>query len=302
MIKIWLQAFRVRTLPLALAGTLLGSFLAWSKGFFILPVFIFSITTSLFLQILSNLANDYGDSVKGTDNEKRAGPERVTASGKVTKKGMKRMIVSLVFLSFISGTLLIFFGTTDKSYITRIIFFILGILAIIAALKYTLGKNPYGYIGFGDLFVFIFFGLISVAGTFYLHSKVLSYRIFLPSSAMGLLSAGVLNLNNLRDEKNDAVSGKRTLVVMIGSKMAKVYHVSLVLIAVILSIIYIVINYTSILQFLFLLVLPLLFANIKSVFKNSKPESLNKQFIFFDVWNRTNYLIDAKSQVYKTYS
>src|SRR5680860_1161523 len=223
---VWMQAFRLRTLPLSISSAVIGSILAYADGKFVWPVFILTLTTTIFLQVLSNLANDFGDSVHGTDNSNRVGPERTVQSGKISKTEMKRLIVIFSILSFISGSLLIYFGLRNAKVGLIILFFMLGIASIAAAIKYTIGKKPYGYSGLGDLFVFIFFGLVGVCGTYFLFTNQFNMELLLPASSIGLLSAGVLNLNNMRDIANDATSGKKTMVVRIGSEKAKLYHVS----------------------------------------------------------------------------
>lgn len=276
-LSVWLQAFRLRTLPLALSSAILGSFLAYADGQFNSIIFGLTISTTIFLQVLSNLANDFGDSQNGADNANRVGPERTVQSGKISKPEMKRLIIVFVFLSFISGSLLIFYGIKDANLGVVILFFLLGIASIIAAIKYTVGKNPYGYSGFGDLFVFIFFGLIGVCGTYYLHTNQFHLILLLPAASVGLLSAGVLNLNNMRDIDNDAASGKRTLVVRMGSEYAKIYHTLLIIIALVLSIIYVVKTWQSFAQLLFLLSIIPLAVHLFDVFKNHVPQKLNKQ-------------------------
>lgn len=271
-----MQAFRLRTLPLALSSTLVGSFLAYSFESFRWSVFILTFFTTLFLQILSNLANDYGDAVKGTD-QNRIGPERVTQSGKVSHKSMRRMIVVFVVLSLLSGSLLIFLGL-DKLPIWKIIlFFALGFSAIFAAIKYTVGRKPYGYVGLGDIFVYLYFGLVGVCGTFYLHTGFINPWIILPASSIGFFSMGVLNLNNLRDVENDAIKGKRTIVVRIGVKAAKVYHLLIVVFAILLSIIYTIFFFTSPVQLLFMLTIPFLVRDVITVMQNTVPFELNAQ-------------------------
>lgn len=276
-IKIWLQAFRLRTLPLALSSTLVGSFLAYSFDGFRFSVLILAMLTTLFLQILSNLANDYGDSVNGADNEYRVGPERVTQSGKVSPKAIKRMIIVFILLALFSGSALIIIGLNRIPVTETILFFVLGLSAIYASVKYTVGKNPYGYVGLGDIFVYLYFGLIGVCGTFYLHTGFFNPWIILPASSIGLFSSGVLNLNNLRDVNSDAKTGKKTLVVRIGVKAAKIYHLVILVFAVTLSIIYSIIFYKSPVQLLFMFTLPFLFNDIKTVMQNTVPLELNKE-------------------------
>lgn len=274
---IWIQAFRLRTLPLALSSAIVGSFLAYADGHFIWSVFILTLITTLFLQVLSNLANDYGDSVHGTDNHSRLGPERTVQSGKITKPEMKKMIWIFSILSFLSGSLLIFYGLKNAQVGLILLFFVLGIAAIVAALKYTIGKNPYGYSGFGDLFVFLFFGLLGVCGTYFLFTNQFHFRLLLPAAAIGLLSAGVLNLNNMRDIVNDTASGKITIVVRLGSEKAKIYHVALIVFSILLGIIYTLQNWVSAFQFLFLLAVIPLGYHLHQVFANHVPEKLNNQ-------------------------
>jgi len=273
-LRIWITAFRLRTLPLALSATFLGSFLGYAHGVFKWEVLIFGSLTTLFLQILSNLANDYGDALKGTDNRNRLGPVRVTQSGLVTRREMKRMIALFVILSLLSGSLLIYFGLGDFSSLGYLLFLLLGLTAIIAAIKYTIGKNPYGYIGFGDIMVFIYFGILGVAGTYFLHTHSFHWSILMPASAIGLFSVGVLNLNNLRDRDNDRLNGKMTLVVRMGLNWARIYHVILLLTGFMLSLIYTITHFKSAYQFIFVLVLPLLLSDIKTVLTNTVPVEL----------------------------
>lgn len=275
--KIWLSAFRLRTLPLAVSATTLGSLMAFSENRFRWSVFIFGTLTTLLLQILSNLANDYGDARKGTDNEQRLGPLRVTQSGLVSFKQIKRMIALFVVLSLASGSLLIWFGLRGDTKVYYLLFFLLGFSAIYAAIKYTIGKRPYGYVGFGDIMVFIYFGILGVAGTYFLHTHTLHPSILLPASSVGLFSAGVLNLNNLRDHENDAKNGKHTLVVRMGVPWAKAYHVILLLTALVLAVIFTILHFESYYQLIFLLPVPLLISDINKVITNTVPVELNRE-------------------------
>jgi len=273
-INAWLEAVRIRTLPLALSSTILGSFFAFSEGQFKWPVFVLASLTTLFLQILSNLANDYGDFKNGVDNENRIGPRRVVQSGLISAGKMRYALLTIVLLTLLSGTLLIFTGTSGGGNFVKVLFFVIGILAIVAAVKYTVGKNPYGYRGLGDIFVFLFFGLIGVMGTYYLHTSSFSFWLVLPATSIGLLSAGVLNLNNLRDYESDKKANKRTLVVMMGSKRAKIYHLSLVAGSLLAGIIYTIFNFHSGYQLLFIITIPLFVENIRSVFFYHRPVEL----------------------------
>ncbi len=275
--RIWISAFRLRTLPLALSATTLGSLIGYAENRFKWSVFIFGTLTTLFLQILSNLANDYGDARKGTDNENRLGPLRVTQSGLVSYRQIQWMIAVFVLLSLISGSLLIWFGLKGDNMLLYALFFVLGLSAIYAAIKYTIGKRPYGYVGFGDIMVFIYFGILGVAGTYFLHTHSLHLSILLPASSVGLFSAGVLNLNNLRDRENDALNGKHTLVVRMGVQWAKTYHVVLLLTALVLAVLYTFLNFESYYQLIFLLPVPLLISDINTVITNTVPVELNRE-------------------------
>jgi len=276
-IQTWIRAFRLRTLPLALSSSLVGSFLAYSYQGFSWPVFFLSLTTIVFLQILSNLANDYGDTMNGGDNENRIGPSRVTQTGEVSHKAIRRMIALFIFLSFTSGTILIFTGLSQFPIRNIIIFFILGLSAIFAAIKYTAGRNPYGYVGLGDLFVFIYFGMVGVFGTFYLHTGFIDPWIILPATSIGLFSTGVLNLNNLRDGVSDKENGKKTVVVRYGVKTAKRYHFLIVSLAVISSIIYTIHFFKSPVQLIFMATIPFLLRDVQTVMQNKVPLELNDQ-------------------------
>jgi len=274
---IWIKAFRLRTLPLALSATVLGSFLGHAENRFKWGVFIFGTLTTLFLQILSNLANDYGDARKGTDNEHRLGPLRVTQTGLVSRKQMRLMIFLFVVLSLVSGSLLIWFGLQGGNFMLYTVFFLLGLSAIFAAIKYTIGKRPYGYVGFGDIMVFVYFGILGVAGTYFLHTQSFHLSILLPASSIGLFSVGVLNLNNLRDHENDAINGKNTLVVRMGVRWAKMYHVVLLFTALLLALTFTIIHFKSYYQLIFLIPLPLLASDIKKVITNTVPVELNAE-------------------------
>jgi len=225
----WLKAFRLRTLPLSFSNIILGTALVSidSKIDYLVLALIFS--TTLLLQIVSNLANDFGDAKKGTDNDQRVGPERAIQSGIISLKEMKIGIIIGSILALFSGLTLLYFAFNGEFSGKFILFFGLGLLAILAAIKYTVGKKAYGYSGMGDLFVFIFFGLVGVLGTYYLLSQSFNSLMVLPAITMGAFSTAVLNLNNMRDIDNDRQMNKNTLVVKMGSENAKKYHYSLFL-------------------------------------------------------------------------
>jgi 1,4-dihydroxy-2-naphthoate octaprenyltransferase len=224
-VSIWLEAFRPKTLPLALVSIITGSTLAHANGHFSLIIMLLSLVTATLLQILSNLANDYGDALQGTDNEHRLGPVRAMQQG-VSAKDMRTAITINVVFTLITGLTLILYSLDSLANILA--FLGLGALAVIAAIAYTVGQKPYGYIGLGDLSVFIFFGLLGVAGTFFLHTGYLDVSVFIPATASGLLAAGVLNINNMRDIENDRACGKHTFAVRLGEIRAKRYHLFLI--------------------------------------------------------------------------
>jgi 1,4-dihydroxy-2-naphthoate octaprenyltransferase len=241
MLKNWLEAFRLRTLPLALSCIGMGSFLAAFYGNFSLSVCILSLTTTLFLQILSNLANDYGDSVHGADSAEREGPQRSVQRGSISSKAMFNSIIVFAILSFVNGILLLHFSVGIGST-TFYIFLGLGLAAIAAAIAYTNGKKPYGYSGLGDISVFLFFGLLGVCGTYFLHSESFEPIILLPAASCGLFATGVLNINNIRDIKSDKAAGKNSIPVRLGKKNAIIYHTLLITLGCLSSVTFLMIN------------------------------------------------------------
>lgn len=224
----WIHAFRLRTLPLALSSIAMGAFLAAFYNVLKWDISLLAALTTVFLQVLSNLANDYGDALKGTDNQHRVGPERAVQSGKISVMQMRRAIIVFSALSLISGIVLISHGLRGLDARVSLLFLILGLSAIASAILYTVGKKAYGYSGLGDLFVFLFFGLLAVIGTFFLNAQFLRWDIWLPAASLGFLSTGVLNLNNLRDIHNDRNSGKNTIAVRLGIESTKIYHFFLI--------------------------------------------------------------------------
>lgn len=241
-IKDWLSAFRLRTLPLSFSSIITGSAIAHKEGVFNIVIFILALTTTLFLQILSNLANDYGDAEKGTDNAQRIGPQRAIQSGAISKSQMKKAIILFVILSLCSGLPLVFIATSSLTIWVPIAFVTLGLLAIVAAIKYTAGKGAYGYSGLGDLFVFIFFGLVGVIGSYLLYDFNFKSEIFFPAISIGLFSTAVLNLNNMRDIHNDRASGKNTFVVKIGLSNAKKYHFLILCVGILCALVFLFIS------------------------------------------------------------
>jgi 1,4-dihydroxy-2-naphthoate octaprenyltransferase len=235
--KHWIQAARLRTLPLSISGILVGSAYAYYQHKFEWIIFVLALLTTLSFQILSNFANDYGDGIKGTDAN-RIGEKRLVASGEITSAQMKKAIVINGIVAFVLAVTLIYFAFGQENFVYSLTFLVLGIASIAAAIKYTVGNNAYGYSGFGDVFVFIFFGLVAVVGSNFLYSKSIDIKLFLPAIAIGMLSTAVLNLNNMRDIENDKVAGKNTLIVKFGLKFGLWYQRVLIFSPVILFFIF----------------------------------------------------------------
>lgn len=284
--KHWIEAARVRTLPLSVSGIIVGSMyaLAYPTDDILTPtqvfnwrLFSFAIITTLGLQILSNFANDYGDGIKGTDNEDRVGPKRAIQSGVIAPAAMKRAIMITAILTMLSAILLVYFSFGENYPVYSLFFITLGALAVASAIRYTVGNTAYGYRGYGDLFVFVFFGLVSTLGVNFLYSKQLDYVLALPAVAIGFLSVAVLNLNNMRDEASDRKVGKNTIVVKIGGEKAKIYHYFLIISAMVLMLVFAILNDFHFDQYLFLIVYIPLIKHIITVYKNKDPKALDPE-------------------------
>lgn len=275
--KHWVEAARVRTLPLSVSGIIVGSFYAMSQGMFNWKIVVFALLTTLGLQILSNFANDYGDGVKGTDNKDRIGPMRAIQSGVISPAAMKKAMVLTSVITLLFAVLLIYFAFKDHYLLYSFIFFVLGVLAIASAIRYTVGKGAYGYRGFGDVFVFIFFGLVSTFGVYFMFSKSIDWLLLLPAIAIGFLSVGVLNLNNMRDEASDRKSGKNTLVVKMGGAAAKKYHYFLVISAMILVLVFAFLNDFHFDQYIFVVAYFPMISHLITVYRNQNPKFLDPE-------------------------
>lgn len=265
-INAWVGAARLRTLPLSISGIIVGSVLG-DKGFITTTIFWLAIATTLALQILSNFANDYGDGVKGTDNEDRIGPMRALQAGTISKKEMTTGILFTIIISIGLIVSLIYTSFGKEHFMFSLLFFILGSIAIIAAIKYTMSSSAYGYKGLGDLFVFIFFGLVSVLGCCFLFTKEITGLLLLPAIAIGALSSAVLNLNNMRDYVGDKKANKNTVVVKIGVAKAKKYHFLLIITAIVSMVLYTCITYDKPQNLLFLIAFIPLLIHVKKVHK-----------------------------------
>lgn len=284
--KHWIEAARLRTLPLSVSGIIVGSIYALAHptdeiltptDVFNWSIFGFAIITTLGLQILSNFANDYGDGVKGTDNEDRIGPKRAIQSGVITPAAMKKAIIITSILTLCSAMALIYYAFTDTNLFYSLFYLVLGILAIFSAIRYTVGNTAYGYRGFGDLFVFIFFGIVSTLGVNFLYSKQIDAILLLPAVAIGFLSVGVLNLNNMRDEASDKKVGKNTIVVKIGGEKAKKYHYFLICSAMVFVLLFAILSSFRVDQYLFLLAYVPLTKHLITVYKNQDARALDPE-------------------------
>ncbi|MCK8491115.1 1,4-dihydroxy-2-naphthoate polyprenyltransferase [Spirosoma sp. RP8] len=278
-VKNWIAAARPRTLPLSLASIILGSFLAAgssvSTGHFSWTIALLAALTTIFLQVLSNFANDYGDAVSGKDTELRVGPRRAVATGDITKEAMMRGIIITSVLSLASGIWLLviaFFGAGPKLFW---FFLILGLLSIAAAIGYTNGKRPYGYAGFGDIAVLLFFGWVGVLGTYFLHTLSFSPILLLPATSVGLFATGVLNINNIRDIETDTLTGKRSIPARIGLPLAIRYHWGLLLAGMFCALAYSFLTSAPAVGYLYVLTFPLFVVNGRFVATHKRPAELN---------------------------
>ena len=268
----WLESLRPKTLPLACAAIIVGTALSWWQGHFDPAVAVLSLITASLLQILSNLANDYGDAVKGSDKPDRIGPLRGMQKGVITQEQMKRALMITVALICLFGLALLF--TAYQTLGDFIGFLVLGLLAIIAAITYTVGTRPYGYIGLGDVSVLIFFGWLSVIGSWYLQAHSLCSAIILPATACGLLATAVLNINNLRDIDSDRENGKNTLAVRLGPINARRYHVCLLMGTLVCLALFNLFTLHSPWGWLFVLAAPLLVKQARYVMRELSPQAM----------------------------
>lgn len=275
-IHVWLKAARLRTLPLAIANMAMGNGLAAVDGRFLWPICLLSMWTAVALQILSNLANDYGDSVHGADNPDREGPQRAVQQGAISLRSMKYAIYIWSIITLLSGISLI--GIAISGLSLQILFLILGLIAIWAAINYTAGSKPYGYSGKGDISVFLFFGLLAVLGSYYLQTQLFAWVNVLPAISCGLLSVGVLNVNNIRDISSDKTAGKLSIPVRIGRDSAIRYHAFLLALAVLAAIVYTYLTYEQPQEYLFLVITPLLLFHFIKV-KNTREAMLMDPYL-----------------------
>lgn len=278
--KKWIKAARLRTLPLSVSGILVGSAAAYQQyhtqeNYYC--IIVLCVLTTLFFQVLSNYANDYGDAVKGTDNENRVGPKRAVQSGEITTQQMKKAIIITSVLSLISSIGVIYLSFGSQNFLQAILYFVLAIACVGAAIKYTVGNSAYGYKGLGDVFVFVFFGLVSTLGTYYLFGHTMDYKVIFPAITIGLLSMAVLNMNNMRDVENDTAVGKNTLVVKMGFQKAKNYHFFLILMAVIFINTFAMNSFSKWYQYIYVIAFVPLLKNLIVVTKTTNPRLLDPE-------------------------
>lgn len=292
MIKNYIKAARLRTLPLSISGIIVGSYLGNQDYLLSLEfvsaccfgcpypiktcIFWLAILTTIGFQVLSNFANDYGDGIKGSDKN-RTGEARMVSSGVITPKQMKSAMIITTIITLIIALLLIYVSFGKENFGYSILFFGLGVASIAAAIKYTVGNSAYGYSGFGDVFVFLFFGLLSVLGSYFLYTKHINFEVILPAISIGLLSTAVLNLNNLRDREEDKKNKKNTLVVKLGNEKAKKYHYFLIFGALISALVYVFLDFKTIYQLIFLVAFVPLIKNVKTVALNKIPADLDSE-------------------------
>lgn len=276
-VQTWISAARLRTLPLSISGILVGTAIAAARDDFSLVIFSLALATTLGLQVLSNFANDYGDFVKGTDNEDRIGPERTLQSGMITKAEMLYGMIGTAVITFFFAVALIYVAFGTENFLYALLFLTLGILAIVAAIKYTVGDSAYGYRGLGDLFVFLFFGIVGVYGSYFLYALDWDWKVLLPAVSIGFLSAGVLNLNNMRDRRSDERAGKNTLVVKMGANKAKTYHYFLIIGGVSAMLLFTAFTFDGIDDLLYIFAFIPLLQHLKRVMENQDPESLDPE-------------------------
>ena len=271
--KKWISAFRLKTLPLAFASILMGAAISYDQEYFNWKILVLALVTATFLQILSNLANDYGDALSGVDGENRLGPTRAIQSGEVSVKEMRIAVILFSLLSLLSGIALLVLSFSSISGLFMLFLFV-GLLAIAAAIKYTVEKNAYGYSGLGDISVFIFFGIVGVMGSSYLFNQTVQFVNILPAVSIGFFAVGVLNLNNLRDIDNDARHGKNTLVVQFGKSWGKNYHYLLITLGWVMFFWFLTYTSSALINYLPFVLFPVFIVNLIAVKKHNDPKEL----------------------------
>ncbi|MPR35776.1 1,4-dihydroxy-2-naphthoate polyprenyltransferase [Salmonirosea aquatica] len=271
----WIEAARPRTLPLALSCILMGCFLAYADGAFDGWIAVLSVLTTIFLQVLSNFANDYGDAVSGKDSDLREGPRRAVHAGQITASAMRNAIIWFSVLSLVSGIGLLYVALHNAPARVFWIFLGIGLACIAAAITYTAGKRPYGYVGLGDVSVLIFFGWVGVLGTYYLHTLIWNWDLLLPATSCGLFAVAVLNINNIRDIESDRATGKNSIPVRLGRDRAVIYHWLILLAGMSCVLLYTATHFTHYTQLFFLLSFPLFVRNGLAISRLRKASELD---------------------------
>lgn len=276
VLKRWSIATRIGTIALAIVSTILGGALAAHMSKFYWPTAIMAVLTASLLQLICNLANDYGDFVLGADPINQTKPPSAIQTGLVTLAQVRKGLLGLGAATIGSGVLLLYVANPPTEDI--IVFLFLGACALVASVAYTLGDVPYGYRGWGDAAVFVFFGFLGVGGTFYLHTQQLHSVWVLPAVSYGSLVVGILNINNLRDRDTDAQVGKNTLPVRVGSRIARHYHAGLLILSTVSIQVFLHYYVSTLWPYACLCVLPWLLKNGIVVYHtNQEVERLNGQ-------------------------
>lgn len=270
--KMWIETARPKTLPLAAASIIMGAALAYRSGGFSWRITLLCLLTTLLLQVLSNFANDYGDYQKGSDTAERIGPLRGIQHGVISASQLKLGLLAVIVASLVSGSLLL--AAAYRNLADLIAFGLLGGAAIVAAITYTVGEKPYGYLGLGDISVFVFFGLLGVGGSYYLQTHTLQPAVFLPAAATGLLATAVLNINNLRDIEQDRKAGKNTLAVRLGARRGRLYHCALLATAAGCYLLFAALYFRHWFSFAFVCAFPLLIQHARFVYRHDDPHRL----------------------------
>lgn len=267
-LKFYIAAMRLRTLPLSLAGVLLGLMLASADYHVHWTIFVSTLLTTAFLQILSNVSNELGDAMRGTDSADRQGPAYTLATGLLSAGEFKVMIAVYVVLCILSGLAMIYCSFGTLLSLESVMLMLLGAASISGAMRYTLGKNPYGYRGLGDIYVFVFFGIVAVLGAYFVGSHTLHWKMLLPAASMGAFSVGVLNVNNIRDMKTDAAT-RVTVPLKIGERNARIYQTCLIAAGWTAMIAYVLLRMFDPWHYLFVLTLPLFVIHVRGVWKRT---------------------------------
>ncbi|MGI9585666.1 MAG: 1,4-dihydroxy-2-naphthoate polyprenyltransferase [Acidimicrobiia bacterium] len=258
----WVMAARPATLPAVIAAVLIGTASAWRDGVFAMLPFVVVVVAALAIQIGVNYANDLADAQKGADTEARIGPRRAVASGVISESDMKKGIATAFGVAALCGVYLIWYAGWP--------IFVIGVVSIIAALGYTNGPIPYGYYGLGELFVFVFFGLVATAGTRYVFSDSVPAAVWTGGVVMGLLAAAILEANNIRDIDTDRDAGKRTLAVVLGRDRARTLYAATIGSAFIVILFGSLVGWLPFMCLIALIVAPLSIPLIKTVYTETE--------------------------------